>query len=87
MSVVRSVVAVATMGTLVPMRAVGTHVWWHAALQLAVTIGVGCAEVRSDVASHLVRWTTLVTAAAGKLADTAVLRSLEFLVNSVKEAA
>ena len=83
MSVVRTVVAVMAVGTLVAGRTVGTHVWRHAALQLAVALGIWWAEVRSNVARHLVRWTSLVTAASTELAKTGVLCSLELLVNSV----
>ena len=81
-SVVRSMVSMATVGALVAVRAVRTHVWWHA-LEFAVAISIGWSEVRPDVARHLMRWTTLVTTAPSELADTAVLCSLELLVDSV----
>jgi len=80
-------VAMGTVGTLVAVRSVRTHVWRHAALQLAVAVSIWCTEVRSDVARHLVRWTRLVPAASTELAETAVLCCLELLVDGVKEAA
>jgi hypothetical protein len=61
-------------------------VWRHAALQLAVALGIWCTEDRSDVARHLVRrarWTSLVAAASTELAETRVLCSLELFINSV----
>ena len=82
-SVVRAMVAVAAVRTLVTGRAVRAHVWRHAALQLAVALSIWWAKVRSDVARHLVGWTSLVTAASTELAETVVLCSLESLVNSV----
>jgi hypothetical protein len=85
-SVVRSVVTMATMRALVAVRAVRTHVWRHA-FELAVAVSIWGTEVRSDVARHRVWWTALATAASSELADAAVLCSLEFLVDSMKEAA
>ena len=82
-SVVRSMVTVMAVEALVTGRTVRAHLWWHATLQLAVALSIGWAEVRSDVARHLVRWTSLVTAASTELAEATVLCSLELLVNSV----
>ena len=82
-----TVVAVGTLVTGRTGRAVRAHVWWHAALQLAVALSIWWAEVRSDVARHLVRWTSLVAAASTELAEAGVLCRLELFINSVKEAA
>jgi hypothetical protein len=85
--VVRAMVAVTTMGTLVAVRAVRTHVWWHAALQLTVAVSIWGTEVRVDVTRHLVGRTTLAAAASTESADLAVLCGLDLFVNSVEEAA
>jgi hypothetical protein len=82
-SVVRTMVAVVAVWTLVAGRTVRTHVWRHAALKLAVALSIWWTKVRSDVARHLVRRTSLVTAATTELAETAVLCSLELLINGV----
>ena len=87
MSVVRSMVTVMAVVALVSGRSVRAQVWRHAALQLAVALSIWSTKDRSDVARHLVRWTSLVAAASTELAEAGVLCRLELFINSVKEAA
>lgn len=88
----KSVSVVRTVGTgrtVVAMwSVVRACVRWHTALKLAVTISIRSTEVRVNVAGHLMRRATLAaTAAAAELAETALLGSLELLINGVEEAA
>lgn len=87
-SVVRTVRAVVAVRTPVTgtRRTVWAHVRRHAALKLAVAIGIRRTEVRPDVAGHLVR-RALGTTTAGELSNAAVLGLLKLLVDGVQEAA
>ena len=88
-SVVRTVRTVVAVRTPVARtwRTVWAHVRRHTALQLTVAVSIRSTKVRSDVAWHLVRWSTLGTTAASELANPAVLGCLELLIDSVQEAA